>query len=160
MKRLIILFIIILNSSCKKTEHKNLNYSNSNKTQFDWLVGNWIRMNDKDSKRTFESWKKKSNTEYLGVSYTLLNNDTVWKENVELSKSDNTWYFAVKGKEDKNPTIFKLSKIDSLSFAFENKLNSFPKLIQYKKNGDKFKAIVSADDMIIPFEFEKEKKVK
>ena len=160
MKRLIILLIILSISSCKKTDHIDSNRNDSDKTHFDWLVGNWIRMNDKDSKKTYERWRKKSSSEYLGVSYTLLNKDTVWKENVKLSKSNNTWFFAVTAMEDKNPTVFKLSKMDSLSFAFENKNNSFPKLIQYKKNGDKFNAVVSGDDMVIPFEFERENKVK
>lgn len=160
MKRLIIFLIILSISSCKKTNHTESNQKDSDKTHFDWLVGSWIRMNDEDSKKTYESWRKKSSSEYLGVSYTLLNKDTVWKENVKLSKSNNIWSFAVKGMEDKNPTVFTLSKMDSLSFAFENKNNSFPKLIEYKKNGDKFKAVVSGDDMVIPFEFEREKNVK
>ena len=156
MKQLLVLFIIIICFSCKKTENVNLNNTESNKTQFDWLVGKWIRMNEKDSKQTFENWKKKSNTEYLGVSFTLQNKDTIWKENVTLSKSNNTWLFAVTGKEDKQPTIFKLSKVDDSSFVFENKNNEFPKLIQYKNKGNKFSAIVSGNDMTIPFEFEKE----
>lgn len=156
MKRLLIFLIFSAMLSCKKTESVVI----STKTQFDWLEGNWIRNNDKDGKKTFESWTKKSSSEFLGVSYTLLNKDTIWKENVKLSKSNNAWYFAVTGQEDKNPTVFKLSKIDDHSFAFENKKNNFPKLIQYQKIGDKFKAIVSGDDMIIPFEFEREKKDK
>lgn len=155
MKQLIILLFILIFFSCKKNENPIINNTESTKTQFDWLVGKWIRKNDKDSRQTFENWEKKSNTEYIGVSYTLLNNDTVWKENVKLSKSNNTWLFAVTGEKDKNPTIFKLSTIDDSSFAFENKENEFPKLIQYKNNGNKFSAIVSGNDMIIPFEFEK-----
>ena len=41
------------------------NNSESNKTQFDWLVGKWNRKNDKDSKKTFENWTKK-NKSWLG----------------------------------------------------------------------------------------------
>lgn len=156
MKQLLIFLIFLTCSSCKKTENLILENTESNKTQFDWLIGNWIRKNDKDSKQTFENWKKKSSTEYLGVSYTLLNKDTIWKENVKLSKSNNTWLFAVTGKEDKEPIIFKLSKVDNSSFVFENNNNEFPKLIQYKNKGNKFSAIVSGNDMTIPFEFEKE----
>lgn len=155
MKRLIIFLIFITLLSCKKTNHNDTKNTDSNQTQFDWLVGNWIRTNEKEGKKTFENWKKSSNSKFLGVSYTLQNNDTIWKEDVVLSKSNNTWYFAVTGKEDKNPILFKLSKIDDKSFAFENKNNSFPKLIQYQNIGDKFKATVSGDDMVIHFEFEK-----
>lgn len=154
MKQLILFFAITICLSCKKTETEN--NSESNKTQFDWLVGKWNRKNDKDSKKTFENWTKKSNTEYLGVSYTLLNRDTVWKETVTLTKTKNTWLFAVKGEEDQQPTLFKLAKADNSSFVFENKNNEFPKVIQYKNNGDTFSAIVSGGDMTIPFEFEKQ----
>ena len=30
---------------------------------FDWLIGNWIRTNEVESKITFERWTKASNTE-------------------------------------------------------------------------------------------------
>lgn len=157
MKRLFIFLIFITLLSCKKTENKDKKNTDSNQTQFDWLVGNWIRTNEKDEKKTFESWTKSSNSKFLGVSYTLQNNDTIWKEDVVLSKLNNTWYFAVTGKEDEKPTLFKLSKIDGKSFVFENKNNSFPKLIQYQNIGNKFKATVSGDEMVIDFEFEKER---
>ncbi|NHM08351.1 hypothetical protein G4D82_14070 [Flavobacterium sp. CYK-4] len=153
MKKLIIISIVSICLSCKKTE--TFNNLESDKTEFDWLVGKWIRKNDKDSKQTFENWTKKSNTEYLGLSYTLLKNDTVWKENVVLNKVNNKWQFAVTGNEDKQPTIFKLSKLNDSIFEFENKENEFPKVIQYKNEGNKFSAIVSGNDMTIPFEFEK-----
>lgn len=158
MKKLLINFTFLLLFtflSCKKTDHNDINNTGSNQTQFDWLVGNWIRTNEKDGKKTFESWTKSSNSKFLGVSYTLQNNDTIWKEDVVLRKSNNIWYFAVTGKEDKSPVLFKLSKIDDKSFVFENKKNSFPKLIQYQNIGDKFKATVSGDEMVIHFEFEK-----
>lgn len=155
MKRLLIFLIFTTFLSCKKTDRNNPNNTTSNQTQFDWLVGNWIRTNEKDGKKTFESWKKSSNSKFSGVSYTLQNNDTIWKEDVVLSKSNNTWYFAVTGEEDKNPILFKLFKVDDKSFAFENKNNSFPKLIQYQNIGNKFKATVSGDEMVIHFEFKK-----
>ncbi len=156
MKKLIILLTISIFFSCKKTENTEIIHNETDKTQFDWLVGKWIRKNDKQPKQTYESWEKKSKTEYVGISYTLQNKDTIWKENVRLSKSNNTWLFAVTGKEDKKPTLFKLLKVDDSSFAFENKNNEFPKLIQYTNNGNTFSAIVSGDNMTIPFEFEKE----
>jgi len=157
MKQFLIFLLFISILSCKKTDSR-IKHANSTRTQFDWLVGNWIRNNDNVGEKTFESWTKKSSSNYLGVSYTLLKNDTIWKENVKLSKSNNIWYFAVTGKGDTNPTLFQLSKIDNQSFVFENKSNSFPKLIQYQKVGDKFKATVSGDNMTIPFEFERENK--
>lgn len=92
MKQLLLFLVFILFLSCKK-ENDNGKYTDAGKTQFDWLVGDWIRNNDKDGKKTFESWIKKSSSEYIGVSYTLLNSDTIWKENVKLSKLDTTLVF-------------------------------------------------------------------
>lgn len=153
MKKLILFSILSICFSCKKAE--TLNNLQSGKAEFDWLVGKWIRKNDKDSKQTFENWTKKNNAKYLGLSYTLLHNDTVWKEDVVLQKVNDKWQFAVTGKGDRQPTVFKLSKLNDSLFVFENKGNEFPKVIQYKNEGGKFSAIVSGDDMTIPFEFEK-----
>ena len=158
MKRLTLLLIISIFFSCKKKEDTTVQKVETNKTKFDWLVGNWVRKNDKDGKQTFERWEKKSNTEFIGISYTLLEKDTVWKENVRLSKTDTLWQFAVTGKGDTKPTVFKLSKVDERSFVFENNLNEFPKRIEYNNKGNAFSAVVSGDGMTIPFEFEKESK--
>jgi hypothetical protein len=156
MKRLTLLLIISIFFSCKKTEETTTLKTETNKTEFDWLVGNWVRKNDKDGKQTFERWKKKSNTEFIGIGYTLLEKDTVWKEDVRLSKTDTLWTFAVTGKGDTQPTVFKLSKVDERSFIFENNRNEFPKRIEYTNKGNAFSAVVSGDGMTIPFEFEKE----
>ena len=156
MKRLTLLLIISIFFSCKKTEDTTVQKVETNKTKFDWLVGNWVRKNDQDGKQTFERWEKKSNTEFIGISYTLLEKDTVWKENVRLSKTDTLWQFAVTGKGDTKPTVFKLSKVDERSFVFENNLNEFPKRIEYTNKGNAFSAVVSGDEMTIPYEFEKE----
>ena len=158
MKRLTLLLIISIFFSCKKKEDTTVQKVETNKTKFDWLVGNWVRKNDKDGKQTFERWEKKSNTEFIGISYTLLEKDTVWKEDVRLSKTDTLWQFAVTGKGDTKPTVFKLSKVDEHSFVFENNLNEFPKRIEYTNKGNAFSAVVSGDAMTIPFEFEKESK--
>lgn len=156
MKKILALLTLTTILSSRKTDGHDVNEAEPTKTQFDWLVGNWTRNNDKDGKKTYESWKKKSNSEYTGISYTLLDNDTIWKEDMAISKTNKIWHFAATGKEDKIPVVFELSKIDDKSFTFENKNNSFPKLIQYERIGNKFKADVSGDDMTIHFEFEKE----
>lgn len=155
MKKIILLLSLITLISCKNSDDTSIK-TEPQTTQFDWLEGKWVRTNDKDGEKTFENWTKKSNSEFLGISYKLQKADTIWKENVKLSKTKNSWIFAVTGVEDKTPIVFNLSKIDDRSFTFENKKNSFPKLICYKNKGNKFEAIVSGDDMKILFEFEKQ----
>ncbi|MEM8566439.1 MAG: alpha/beta fold hydrolase, partial [Bacteroidota bacterium] len=47
---------------------------------FDWLLGNWERINDKKDLKTYENWVKIGADEYRGLSFTLEQSDTVWKE--------------------------------------------------------------------------------
>ncbi len=155
MKKILIIAIIILIISCQE-KHKNLIENSKTSTEnFDWLLGNWQRNNEKEGKQTFENWKKKNNSEYLGLGFTLQNNDTIWSENIKLIKSNENWDFEVRGKGESKPTIFKLTKIEKEKFTCENEMNEFPKKIVYFKNGDKIKAIIYGGDMEIPFEFER-----
>ncbi len=39
---------------------------NTGQDNFDWLLGDWQRSNEKAGMETYESWKKISSTEYLG----------------------------------------------------------------------------------------------
>lgn len=47
--------------------------------EFNWLVGAWIRTNEKADRTTYESWEKVNETEYIGVGFTLQKKDTIWK---------------------------------------------------------------------------------
>ena len=100
-------------------------------------------------------WNKINNTEYLGIGFTLQNNDTIWKENIKLIKSNEDWNFEVAGKGETSPTIFKLTNIDNDSFTCENELNEFPKKIKYFKNENKIIAVISGGEMKVLFEFER-----
>ena len=123
--------------------------------KFDWLIGDWIRTNEKKGKQTFESWNKKNDSEYIGFSFTLQNNDTIWKENVRFIKLPTGWNFEVTGKGETKPTIFTVTEIKKAGFTCENKKNEFPKQIQYFKNGNNLKAVISGNGTEIPFEFER-----
>lgn len=122
---------------------------------YDWLLGNWSRINEKKDKQTFENWDKKSDSEYISVGFTLQNNDTVWKENVKLIKLETSWNFEVTGKGETIPTIFIVTEIQKNGFTGENKKNEFPKKIKYYKNGNNINATISGGDMEILFEFKR-----
>jgi len=64
-------------------------------TNFDWLLGDWKRVNDEGEKMTFESWEKTDHSTYSGIGYTLLFADTVWQEEMRLVKTDEGWNFEV-----------------------------------------------------------------
>ena len=144
--------ILILIISCKKAGTAITDDSSSN---FDWLVGNWIRTNEKEGKKTIETWAKDEDSKYNGFSFTLLNNDTIWQERVTLMKADGGWHYSVTGKGNLQPTVFKLTEIEKEAFICVNEANEFPKKIRYSKSGNQIKAIISGGGMEIPFEFER-----
>lgn len=59
-----------------------------------------------------------------------------------------------KRSNDTEPTVFELTEIEQETFTCENEENEFPKKIKYSKSGKKLMAIISGEDMKIPFEFE------
>jgi len=100
-------------------------------------------------------WKKKNNSEYYGIGFTLQNNDTIKQEKIKLTKLNNNWILEVKVPEETESITFNLTSIGNKEFICENKEIDFPKKIQYWKNGAKINALVSGDEMEIPFEFER-----
>lgn len=153
MKNLSFFLLIALCISCaeKKPTHSPEQEVSQASPDFDWLLGNWARQNDPEGKQTFEHWRKKSESEYLGLGYTLEEQDTTWKENIRLIEESGTWRFEVSGEG--SMTSFRVSDTDSVSFVCENPDNEFPKKISYTRVGDKVNALISGGDMEIPFLF-------
>lgn len=155
----IIVFSFTLFSCNQILQTNNIDNGNSvTKTSkvenFDWLLGEWKRSNEKDGKDTFELWNKRTSSEYFGVGYTIQNGDTISKEEMQLVMVNNKWNLIVTVPESKPVTFTGISH-DKNHFICENKLNDFPHRIKYWKNGTKLSASISADDIEIPFEFEK-----
>ncbi len=151
MKKLIILLVFAF-CSCLPKGEKNKQLIEPN---FDYLVGSWIRTNEKSDRNTFENWKNISPTKYEGSGFTIKDKDTIWQEDVILSKTNTDWNFTVTDKKEKNQVIFNLTKISNDGFTCENQKNEFPKIIRYKKDGELLKAEIEGGDMKIPFEFKK-----
>ncbi len=122
---------------------------------FDWMLGNWIRVNEDESKTTFESWKKQGGSHYVGFGYTMQGNDTVWQESVALIKTNGSWSFDVQGKGETHPTKFRLTAIQEGKFVCEEQVNEFPKKIEYWKNNEELQARISGGDVEVLFVFEK-----
>ena len=143
IKKLLTLFAVILLVSCK--DHRQVNSVENPNPSFDYLLGNWARTNDEPGQKTFESWTKSNDTVYNGISYTLKESDTIWREDVKLSKSGKRWNFSVLQKGQKDPTIFKVERMEKSSFVCTNATNDFPKRIEYRVNHDKIHALISGD---------------
>ena len=146
MKKITGILIILLSMSCSQ---KNITRHN-----FDWLIGSWIRTNDKEGNITYEHWTKISSVEYKGLGCTLQNSDTIFKEQLRLFKINEKWSLEV-SEVNENPTLFLLTNQTENSFASENEFNEFPKIIEYSVDGNVLLAKISDGNTEISFIFEK-----
>lgn len=139
----------------KKKEEKSETKTVKNNKNFDWLLGNWKRVNEKEGRETFEIWNKKNDTTYYGIGFTMQKKDTVKQEKMEILKVNENWELVVKVPEETNKISFKIIQLGENEFTSENKENDFPNTIKYWKKDKKLHAAVSGGDLEIPFEFEK-----
>lgn len=127
---------------------------NTGQDNFDWLLGDWQRSNEKAGMETYESWKKISSTEYLGIGFTMQDGDTIWQENIKLIQVDGNWDLVVISPGEAGHTSFRMSHSKPFEFTCVNEKHDFPNEIKYWKDGDMLRALVSGSDMEIPFDFE------
>ncbi|CAL2081828.1 conserved hypothetical protein [Tenacibaculum sp. 190524A05c] len=139
MRYLILLFAISICFSCK-TEPKNP----------DFLIGKWKRINEDSTKTTHEVW----NQDFSGMGYTLKDNDTVFKEILNIIDIKGKQYFQVTGV-NQQPTLFVVTELTDKSIICKNDQNEFPKEISYWMEEGKLKAKVANEDFAIDFVFEK-----
>jgi len=161
MKRALILSFATLALACnqKDKSHSVLKTTKEAEAEvhsgFDWLNGNWKRLNEEAGKETFENWHKVNATAYSGIGYTIFKNDTVSLEQMSLIESDGKWSLLVKTPGEKEAVEFEMIEHGNNRFVCKNDLIDFPKRIEYRMEGDKLKAKVSNEKVDIPFEFEK-----
>jgi hypothetical protein len=147
MKSFIYLFSLFLIVSCQKRTTPEMP-----KGDFDYLIGNWERTNEQEGKKTFEVWERFEKNVYKGIGYTLQENDTIWKEQMQLIKRDTTWQLEIQNA--KEPMVsFKVLKKTASTFLAHNPTNEFPTHIQYRYFDDTITAVVSSEKMEIPFIF-------
>lgn len=137
-------------SSCINTSHVN--------TGFNWLLGDWERINNEGKEKTFENWIKLNDTLYTGFGFTLSEVDTVFKENLSLFKLDKAWIFQVDGVNE-TPVDFILQQTLERGFIAINEQNPFPKSIFYQlKEDENLQAVIANEEKEILFVFQKNKK--
>ena len=140
MKNGFLLFFTIILFSCKTAQ----------KSQPDWLVGKWKRVNEKPGKSTFDFWNK----DLTAIGFTLKKSDTIFKEIMSIVTIKDTLYLKVEGVNEK-PTLFKFTQQTDTSFVCENKENEFPKKIYYFLDKQQLKCKISNDEFSIDFIFNK-----
>ncbi|MDE5421487.1 DUF6265 family protein [Ancylomarina sp. DW003] len=161
MKKILIILIGTLLISCNQSKKKNQQIEEKSTTvtekseNFDWLLGKWKRLNEKEGKETFENWEKIKETEYSGIGFTMQNGDTIKQERIRLTKTNGKWDLTVKVPEESESITFNGTSHNENEFTCENNEIDFPNKIKYWKNGQKINASVSNSEMEISFEFEK-----
>jgi hypothetical protein len=153
MKYIFTILIAILFISCQD-ESKTTEAPNVTPPDFKWMVGNWIRSNDKEDNTTYEYWSQSSPGEYIGLGCTIQQGDTVFKENLRIAKVEGKWNLIVSGVNE-TPTLFLVTSQTKNGFISENETNEFPKKIEYVLDGDILKANISAGETAIPFSFKR-----
>ncbi|WP_229241019.1 DUF6265 family protein [Dyadobacter sp. SG02] len=100
------------------------------------IVGTWL--NKRSRGDIYETWTRKSEKEFAGMSYTLANagataGDTTPLEKVRLYIQGNEIVYApvAAGQNDDKEVLFKLKTIEGNRFVFENLQHDFPKRIVY-----------------------------
>lgn len=141
MKKIIVFVAIILISSCQ-TENKP--------QKPDFLLGKWIRTNDKPGNTTYEIW----NNNFTGLGITLKEKDTTFKEILSIESINDTLILKVVGV-NATPTLFKFTSQTDTSFVAENPTHDFPTKIKYWLENDQLKAHVSNNEFGIDFLFKK-----
>lgn len=161
MKKILILLIGILIVSCNQSKKNDIRAQVSHdkeeftEVDFDWMLGEWKRLNEEEGIETFENWEKISKTEYSGIGFTMQNGDTIKQENIKLIKSGKNWDVTVKVPEEPESITFTGISHKAHEFTVENNEIDFPNTIKYWKDGKKMRASVSNSEMEIPFEFER-----
>lgn len=118
---------------------------------FDWLLGNWQRSDDKPGRTTYEQWTKISATEYAGFSFRMEGQDTTWQEAMRLLAIGQEWVLEASGEGDVVP--FTLTEITEKAFVSENPAHDFPQVITYTQRGDSLFAVISGEGVEVPFTF-------
>ncbi len=161
MKFILIILLGVLMISCnqnnieKPSTITESDTVDQNLANFDWLRGNWKRINETGGKQTFENWDQSGESEYKGKGYTQKNGVTISTEHMKLVKSGDNWDLIVSLSEDAKPVIFKGISHNANEFVCENLENEFPKHIKYWKNGDRLNAMIYSPEMEVLFEFER-----
>lgn len=143
MRYILVIFSFFILTSCN---------SNKKHQKPQWLVGKWIRTNNKETNKTYEAW----NSNFKGLGFTLLEKDTTFVENMRIISNKENLYLQITGIGE-TPTFFAFTQQSDNSFTVENNKNQFPKKIKYTLEKDTLKTVISNNDFSVDFKFVKVK---
>ncbi len=96
-----------------------------------WLLGEWHFVSGQN--HSMESWKKESDTSFLGQAFFLVGNDTASKESLRMvQRGGNLYYIATVKNQNNNEGVSFTLTDTSGQILFENPEHDFPQQISYK----------------------------
>jgi hypothetical protein len=123
---------------CKETPTKRPEVSAPQKKLLaaEWILGNWAH-EDEDG-ILHEDWSRKNDTVFLGESYLIKNNDTLFFEYLRLSLIGDSLHYESLGEDIVNTKSKLFTGVyDSPNVILvENLLHSFPRTIHYTPLND------------------------
>jgi hypothetical protein len=122
-------FVAFVSISCKKETAAH----NDKMKAAEWLIGNWE--NKMEQGTLSESWEKANDSTFNGKSYFIKNKDTLNNETIVLTQKGSELFYipVVKGQNNNEPVMFKMTKADTRQLVFENPKHDFPQKITYTK---------------------------
>lgn len=110
-----------------ETRSKGLTLKN-----MEWVVGTWKSV--KGDEISYEIWEKKNDTLLSGKGFTLVKNDTVFFEKLDIVQRGTDLFYipTVRDQNQAKPVEFKFMEFNKGEFNFVNKNHDFPQRIIYK----------------------------
>ena len=110
-------------------------------SEFAWLEGKWTGM--QEGAEFFELWQPASGDKMHGLGGGVMNNDTIFSEEVSIEKREDGLYYTANVSENGAPVSFKFTGYKQDSAVFENPEHDFPQRIVYFKGpADKLYACI------------------
>lgn len=109
---------------------------------FEWITGTW-KQQENEQTVSYETWRKESDTHYIGSSCTIQAGDTVWSEALEIVIKDNKAVYMATVPENPGPVGFTLTGNEDNRADFENPEHDFPWKITYWRKGDTLNARIA-----------------
>lgn len=115
--------------SCQTTGGPIEKAKGSSLEMLSWLPGIW--RGKVDAGTTAEIWKKVDDSTFSGTGMVISGKDTTIVEMLQLeARNDSVYYIAtVMGQQ----VVFKLTKMTTDQFVFENPAHDFPQVISYTR---------------------------
>lgn len=147
MKQLAFLFVVFSLFACQpRVNHSKAfdgNYSQLHKT--DWLIGNWLRISEKEI--LSETWQQLNDSTFCGRSFFIRNGDTLSSELISLEQRSGKLYYipTVSNQNDGSAIVFTQTCLTDSTVIFENPAHDFPQKITYSSiSKDSLSAEISA----------------